>query len=94
MPAAETNAGISRTPAADQTITVRLGAKTALALERPFETVPMGDPNIVDVHTLSDRRVAFPPYLLRAVVGCGRKSLAIRSGAGFALVFTFPSVPT
>ena len=35
---------------------------------------------------------AFPPYLLRAIVGCGTKRLAIRSGAGshrhrFALVF-------
>src|SRR6266481_3612004 len=26
--------------------------------------------------------MAFPPYLLRAIVGCGRKRLAIRSGAG------------
>ena len=52
---------ISVAYAADQTITVRLGAKTALALERPFETVLIGDPNIVDVHTLSDRRVILEP---------------------------------
>jgi Flp pilus assembly secretin CpaC len=52
---------ISAACAADQTITLRLGAKTALTLERPFETVLIGDPNIVDVHTLSDRRVTLEP---------------------------------
>jgi Flp pilus assembly secretin CpaC len=55
---------ISVACAADQTITLRLGAKTALALERPFETVLIGDPNIVDVHTLSDRRVTLEPLSL------------------------------
>jgi len=52
---------ISAARAADQTITLRLGAKTALALERPFETVLIGDPNIVDVYTLGDRRVTLEP---------------------------------
>jgi Flp pilus assembly secretin CpaC len=52
--------------AADQTITLRLGAKTGLALERPFETVLIGDPNIVDVNTLSERRVTLEPLSLGA----------------------------
>jgi Flp pilus assembly secretin CpaC len=52
--------------AADQTITLRLGAPTALALERSFKTVLIGDPNIVDVHTLNDRRVTLEPLNLGA----------------------------
>jgi Flp pilus assembly secretin CpaC len=48
---------ISVACAANQTITLRLDAPTALAIERPFKTVLIGDPNIVHVHTLNDRRV-------------------------------------
>ena len=50
--------------AASQTITLRLGAPTALALERPFKTVLIGDPNIVDVHTLNERRITLEPLNL------------------------------
>jgi Flp pilus assembly secretin CpaC len=57
---------ISVAGAADQTITLRLGAPTALALGRPFKTVLMGDPNIVDVHTINDRRVTLEPLNLGA----------------------------
>ena len=57
---------ISVACAANQTITLRLGAPTALALERPFKTVLIGDPNIVDVHTLNDRRVTLQPLNLGA----------------------------
>ncbi len=57
---------ISVACAADQTITLRLGAPTALALERPFNTVLIGDPNIVDIHTLNDRRVTLEPLYLGA----------------------------
>ena len=57
---------ISVACAADQTITLRLGAPTALALERPFKTVLIGDPNIVDVHTLNDSRVTLEPLNLGA----------------------------
>lgn len=51
---------------ADQRIPLRLGAPTALALERPFKTVLIGDPNIVDVHTITDRRVTLEPLNLGA----------------------------
>ena len=57
---------ISVADAADQTITLRLGAPTALALERPFKTVLMGDANIVDVHTINDFRVTLEPLNLGA----------------------------
>jgi len=57
---------ISVACAGNQTITLRLGAPTALALERPFKTVLIGDPNIVDVHRLNDRRVTIEPLNLGA----------------------------
>ena len=57
---------ISVAGAANQTITLRLGAPTALALERSFKTVLIGDPNIIDVHTLNDRRVTLEPLNLGA----------------------------
>src|ERR1700747_314371 len=57
---------ISIACAADQTITLRLGAPMALALERPFKTVLIGDPNIVDVHPHNDRRVTLEPLNLGA----------------------------
>lgn len=59
-------ATISVACAADQTITLRLGAPTALALGRPFKMVLIGDPNIVDVHTLNDSRVILEPLNLGA----------------------------
>jgi Flp pilus assembly secretin CpaC len=52
--------------ASDQTITLRIGAPTALALERPFKMVLIGDPKIVDVHTFNDRRVTLEPLNLGA----------------------------
>ena len=52
---------ISPTWAADQTITLRLGAGSTLALERSFKTVLIGDPNIVNVHTDGDRSVTLEP---------------------------------
>ena len=59
---------ISTTWAADQTITLtlKLGAGSPLLLERPFETVLIGDPNIVDVHTRSERAVVLEPLNLGA----------------------------
>lgn len=49
------------TSAEDRTITLRLGAGSALALERPFKTVLVGDPNVVNVTTRSDRSVILEP---------------------------------
>jgi Flp pilus assembly secretin CpaC len=52
---------IPPTRAADQTITLTLGAGSALALARPYKTVLIGDPDIVDVHTRNDRSVMLEP---------------------------------
>ena len=51
----------SASQAADQTIALTLGAESALALARPYKTVLIGDPDIVDVHTRNDRSVMLEP---------------------------------
>jgi len=51
----------SVTQAADRTITLKLGAGSALEVERPFKTIMIGDPDIVDVHARSDRSVILDP---------------------------------
>jgi Flp pilus assembly secretin CpaC len=65
--------------AADQAITLRLGAVSALNLERPFATVLVGDPFVVDVHEQSDRSVILEPLDLGAtnVVFVDARSIAI-----------------
>jgi len=52
---------ISATWAAGETVALRLGAGSSLALERPFDTVLIADPEIVDVHTRGDRAVMIEP---------------------------------
>jgi Flp pilus assembly secretin CpaC len=52
---------VSAARAAEQTITLRLGTGSPLALERSFKTVLIGDPNVVDVHTRNDRSVVLEP---------------------------------
>jgi Flp pilus assembly secretin CpaC len=52
---------ISLACAADQTIILSLGAGSTLELARPYNTVIMADPNIVDVLTQSDRSVVLQP---------------------------------
>src|SRR5258708_28296268 len=70
---------ISLTWAADQTIILRLGAGATLLLERPFKTVLIGDPNIVDVLTQSDRSVIPQPLNLGAtnIIFLDETSIAI-----------------
>ena len=51
----------SVTRAADRTITLRLGAGSAFELQRPFKTVLIGNPEIVDVQNRSDRSVLLEP---------------------------------
>jgi Flp pilus assembly secretin CpaC len=52
---------ISTARAEDQMIALRIGAGSALTLKRPFRTVLVGDPTIVNVHTHSDRLVILEP---------------------------------
>jgi Flp pilus assembly secretin CpaC len=71
--------GISATWAADQTITLTLGGGSTLGLERAFKTVMIGDPDIVNVRTYSDRSVLLEPLSLGAtnLVFIDEKSIAI-----------------
>jgi Flp pilus assembly secretin CpaC len=43
--------------ASDDTITLTLGTGSVFSLERPFETVLIGNPNVVDVRAQDDRSV-------------------------------------
>jgi Flp pilus assembly secretin CpaC len=65
--------------AADQTIILRLGAGSTLRLERPFKTVMIGDPNVVDVLTQNDRSVILQPLNLGAtnIIFLDETSIAI-----------------
>ena len=65
--------------AADQTIILRLGAWSTLLLERPFKTVLIGDPNVVDVLIQGDRSVILLPLNLGStnIIFLDKRSIAI-----------------
>jgi Flp pilus assembly secretin CpaC len=42
-------------------VTLELGAGSTVMLERPFKTALIGNPDVVDVHTQSDRSVLLQP---------------------------------
>jgi Flp pilus assembly secretin CpaC len=65
--------------AADQEITLKLGAGSTLMLERQFKTVLIGDPDVVDVRAQGDRSVILVPLDLGAtnVVFVDEQSIAI-----------------
>jgi Flp pilus assembly secretin CpaC len=67
--------------ATDQTITLTVGTRSALLLERPFKTVLIGDPNVVDVVKRDDRSVMFEPLNPGAtnVIFIDERSIAIRN---------------
>jgi Flp pilus assembly secretin CpaC len=65
--------------AADQAVTLRLGIGSALTLDRPFTTVLIGDPFVVDVREQSDHTVILEPLEVGAtnVVFVDAQSIAI-----------------
>jgi Flp pilus assembly secretin CpaC len=65
--------------AADQAVTLRLGTGSALTLDRPFTTVLIGDPFVVDVHERSDHTVILEPLDVGAtnIVFVDAQSIAI-----------------
>jgi len=65
--------------AADQEITLRLGAGSTLQLERQFKTILIGDPDVVDIRAQGDRSVILVPLDLGAtnVVFLDEQSIAI-----------------
>jgi Flp pilus assembly secretin CpaC len=48
---------LSASRASDETVTIALGASSLLTLDRPFETVLVGDPQVVDISPQTDRTV-------------------------------------
>ncbi len=52
---------IAAARAANQTVVVELGNVSTLALDKPYETVLIGAPDIIDVHRRDDRTVALEP---------------------------------
>src|SRR5438445_262752 len=70
---------ISAAWAADQTIALKLGVGSPLTLERPFKTVLIGDPDIIDVHTRNDTSVILEPLDIGAtnLVFVDERSIAI-----------------
>jgi len=70
---------ITASRATDRTITLTLGTGSAFLLERPFKTVLIGDPKVVDVIARGDRSVIFEPLSIGAtnVVFIDERSIAI-----------------
>ena len=52
--------------AVDEPIVLRLGVTSILNLDTSFETVMIGDPNVVDVHTHDNRSVILEPLKIGA----------------------------
>ena len=52
---------ISATWAEEQTIDLRVGFKSSFVLDKSFETVLIGDSDVVDVHTPDNRLVVLEP---------------------------------
>jgi len=65
--------------AADQTITLTLGVGSQLQLERPFKSVLIGNPNVVDVQNLTGSSVILKPLSIGAsnLIFVDEKSIAI-----------------
>ena len=93
-------ATMSATPAAAQSVTLRLGTGSPFALERAFKTVLIGDPSVVNVNTRDDRSVLLEPLTPGAtnVVFVDDNSIAIANvrvlvcGAG-AIRIKYPDGP-
>jgi Flp pilus assembly secretin CpaC len=70
---------VTMTRAADQTIVLELGVGSVYMLDRPFETVLISDPNVIDVHTQTERSVMLEPLNLGAsnIVFLDERKIAI-----------------
>jgi Pilus formation protein N terminal region len=61
---AQEPATVSVLPQPTQTITMAMGQSTTVAVSRPFATIQIVDPNIVDAIAETNRRVTFVPKAL------------------------------
>jgi Flp pilus assembly secretin CpaC len=69
----------SATGAATETLTLALGAGSMLKLHKPFDTVLIDNPDVVDVRALNDRSVLLEPLNpgVANVVFLDRRSIAV-----------------
>ena len=72
-------APMSMTRAADDTITLSVGSGSVVTVERSFERVLIGDPDVVDVRAQDDRSVILQALKLGAcnIVFIDKGSIAI-----------------
>jgi Flp pilus assembly secretin CpaC len=56
----------SATGALDETVTLALGAGSQLTLDRPFDTILIDNPDVVDVRALNDQLIVLEPLNLGA----------------------------
>ena len=61
IPASHAQVMTPRAPAARQTITLRLGHLDVYTIARPFKTIVVGDPKIVDTQAVTDRTIIITP---------------------------------
>ena len=61
IPASHAQVMTPRAPAARQTITLRLGHLDVYTVERPFKTIVVGDPKVVDTQAVTDRTIIITP---------------------------------
>jgi Flp pilus assembly secretin CpaC len=61
IPASHAQVLTPRPPTARQTITLRLGHLDVFTVERPFKTIVVGDPKVVDTQAVTDRSIIITP---------------------------------
>ena len=61
IPASRAQVLQPRPPAARQTITLRLGHLDVFTVARPFKTIVIGDPKVVDTQAVTDRSIIITP---------------------------------
>jgi Flp pilus assembly secretin CpaC len=61
IPASRAQVLTPRPPAARQTITLRLGYLDVFTVARPFKTIVVGDPKVVDTQAVTDRSIIITP---------------------------------
>ncbi|WP_426443282.1 pilus assembly protein N-terminal domain-containing protein [Bradyrhizobium genosp. P] len=54
--------------ASDQSVALRLGTKSVLTLDRPFATILIADPHVVDVHQQGDQTASLEPLTAGSTV--------------------------
>jgi Flp pilus assembly secretin CpaC len=61
IPASHAQVLQQRPPAARQTITLRIGHLDVFTVARPFKTIVVGDPKVVDTTAVTDRSIIITP---------------------------------